>query len=443
MSKTASAKHVAKSSAAAVALKKSLHFFLAASVILSAASYGLSRLFTEDVVIRTQENTWENLSHLWQSYKHYFIKNGRVIRPKNDFDTVSEGQAYAMLRAVWMNDRKTFDEVYSWTETHLSRLQKHQDHLLAWRYGNDGMGGTTILDENPALDADLDYALALFLAAKTWPEGRPPVSTLPYRDKALAVAESIMSRAVFLHPTGELVMMPWPLTGNQDNEREFLVNPSYFSPGHYLIFETESGNRRWGKLAADTYRQINRLLQVGGDSVGQGNIVTVPDWIAMRADGTFAIDPNRGYVSGWDAFRLWWRLRIDQNLTGSTSAKQLIADRLVPFVNRSMDLSGGDVASESDRDGTPRVKYSNPGMSAVYRYATNGTSPNLSRSLQRQAMRYLKNDGENLYFQDNTDYYTNSWAWFAMLEGDYLFPFQKYYPSLAGQPLGREKESLK
>ncbi len=442
MGKTISAKHVSRSSAAAVALKKSLHFFLAAAILFGAGSYGISKLFTEDVVIRSQETTWENMSHLWQSFQHYFIRSGQVIRPKNDFDTVSEGQAYAMLRAVWMNDRKTFDEVYRWTETHLSRFQKYQDHLLSWRYGSDGMGGSTVLDENPALDADLDYAFALFLAAKVWPDGRPPVSTMPYRDKALAVADSIMAKAVLLHPTGELVMMPWPITADQGNEREILVNPSYFSPGHYRIFEAESGNRRWGKLATDTYRQIDRLMLMDGTPAGAGNIVTVPDWITMRSDGSFATDPNRGYISGWDAFRLWWRLRIDQYLTGNTQPERFIVSRLIPFLNKSMDLAGGDVASESNRDGTPRVKYSNPGISAVYRYATVSSSPNLSRSLQRQAMRYLKQEGDNLYFQDNTDYYTNNWAWYAMLEGDYLFPFQKYFRSLGGPVQDVAKEKL-
>ncbi len=440
MGKTVSAKHISRSSAAAVALKKSLHFFFAAAVVFGVASYGLSKLFTEDVVLRSQETTWENLSQLWRSYQHYFIRGGQVIRPKNDFDTVSEGQAYAMLRAVWMNDRKTFDEIYHWTETHLSRLQKFQDHLLAWRYGSDSMGGTTILDENPALDADLDYALALFLAAKAWPDGRPPVSTMPYRDKALAVADSIMAKGVFLHPTGELVLMPWPITGSQGNEKEILVNPSYFSPGHYRLFEAESGNRRWGKLASDTYRQLDRLMQMDGGAAGQ--IVTVPDWIAMRTDGTFVTDQNRGYISGWDAFRLWWRLRIDQYLTGNKLPERLINSRLLPFLNKSMDLAGGDVASESERDGTPRVKYSNPGMSAVYRYATMDISPALSRSLQRQAMRFLKQDGDNQYFQDNTDYYTNSWAWFAMLEGAYVFPFQKYYHALGGAIPDEAKEKL-
>ncbi|MCC8107658.1 MAG: hypothetical protein LIQ30_01150 [Planctomycetes bacterium] len=416
--------HFAKSSQSALALKKTMRFFALAVLLLCALSYGMSRLFTEDVVIRTYENAWENLQSLWTSYKHYFIEDGRVVRPKNNYDTVSEGQAYAMLRAVWMNDRETFDSVYRWTEEHLSRQKRHGDHLLAWRYGQDNLGNYTIQSDTPALDADLDYALALFLANRAWPDGRSPVGTMGYREKAVAVADSIMTKAVHLHPDGELVLLPWPLTGGRDPARDILVNPSYFSPGHYRIFEAETGNRRWGKLASDTYRQVERLLRMDGPD---GVVVTVPDWILMRPDGNFAVDPNRGYVSGWDAFRLWWRLRFDYELGGGRRAEDIIRKRLVPFLDKSMGESGGDVASESDRDGVPTVKYSNSGMAAVYRWAVRDFEPVLARNMERQAMRRLQRDGEYLFFQERDEYYTNSWAWFAVLDGELLFPFGKYY----------------
>ncbi|MCC8115816.1 MAG: hypothetical protein LIP18_01445, partial [Planctomycetes bacterium] len=93
----------------------------------------------------------------------------------------------------------------------------------------------------------------------------------------------------------------------------------------------------------------------------------------------------------------------------------------------SLGESGGDVASESDRDGVPTVKYSNSGMAAVYRWAVRDFEPVLARNMERQAMRRLQRDGEYLFFQERDEYYTNSWAWFAVLDGELLFPFGKYY----------------
>lgn len=66
-------------SAATAALKRSLRFFAAMVVLLGLISVGISRLFTEDVVIRAQESARENLATLWKSYQHYYIQDGRVM----------------------------------------------------------------------------------------------------------------------------------------------------------------------------------------------------------------------------------------------------------------------------------------------------------------------------------------------------------------------------
>ncbi|MCC8181002.1 MAG: hypothetical protein LIP23_08860 [Planctomycetes bacterium] len=399
-------------------LKRSLNFFIFAAIALVALSIFLSTLFTEDVVIKAEQNARESLDIQWNSYQHYYINAGRVVRPKNDFDTVSEGQAYAMMRAVRQNDRAAFDQLYRWTEENLSRLQGFGDHLLSWRYGTDKLGSPHVLDPNPAIDADLDYALALFAAARRWTDGKAPTGMTPYKEKATLVSENIMARAVVLHPNGELVLLPWPTNETGGQEQRILLNPSYWSPGHYRVFEQETGNRRWGKLASDTYRQFGRLLGGVRDPV-----VAVPDWIVMRPDGSFTTDPSRGYVSGWDAFRAWWRVRLDYDLTGNARARELIEGRLAPFLDKSMAESGGEVASESERDGTPTVKRPNPGMTAVYAWAMRDFNPVLSRSLARQSLRRLYQDGDYLYFTDRDDYYTNSWAWLALTESRLAQPF--------------------
>src|SRR5207245_563587 len=52
----------------------------------------------------------------WTGYKHDFIKSdGRVVDHRRNQVTTSEGQAYAMLRAAWLDDRTTFTGVWRWT----------------------------------------------------------------------------------------------------------------------------------------------------------------------------------------------------------------------------------------------------------------------------------------------------------------------------------------
>ena len=92
----------------------------------------------------------------------YVRENGRVVRTDQGGDTVSEGQAYAMLVAVGLGDADTFERVWGWTRDNLQR----PDGLLSWRWA-DGR----VADESSASDADLDAARALVLAGERF--GRP------------------------------------------------------------------------------------------------------------------------------------------------------------------------------------------------------------------------------------------------------------------------------
>src|SRR5687768_9451710 len=60
----------------------------------------------------------------------YVEPDGRVVRRDEGGDTVSEGQAYALLIAVALGDRQRFEAVWSWTRDHLRR----PDGLLSWRW---------------------------------------------------------------------------------------------------------------------------------------------------------------------------------------------------------------------------------------------------------------------------------------------------------------------
>src|SRR5487761_1306276 len=65
----------------------------------------------------------------WAGYREAFIRpEGRVIDPTRGGITTSEAQSYALLRAVWMGDRATFDTAWRWTVAH---LQVRGDGLFA------------------------------------------------------------------------------------------------------------------------------------------------------------------------------------------------------------------------------------------------------------------------------------------------------------------------
>src|SRR5205809_1120934 len=86
------------------------------------------------------------LSDLWQKYKNQYIdpsSHKTVDRQQNNI-TTSEAESYTMLRAVWEDDRITFDNSWNWTK---QNLQRPDDHLFSWLYGKRADGSYGILSE--------------------------------------------------------------------------------------------------------------------------------------------------------------------------------------------------------------------------------------------------------------------------------------------------------
>jgi endoglucanase len=185
----------------------------------------------------------------------YVTAGGRVVRRDQGGDSVSEGQAYAMLLAAATGDRDRFRRVWTWTRTHLRR----RDGLLSsrWRRG-------AIADPQPAADADLDAAYALLLAARRF--GDPQLRRAGVRIGTSVLAHETMSTA--LGPV--LVAGPWAVA-------QGTVNPSYFSPAAFQALARATRDPRWSQLEFAGYRIVDELTASPPD--------IPPDWATVDANG--------------------------------------------------------------------------------------------------------------------------------------------------------------
>jgi endoglucanase len=203
----------------------------------------------------------------------YVAADGRVVRRDQGGDTVSEGQAYAMLLAAAIGDRARFDRVWGWTRTHLQR----DDGLLAWRPG----------DPEPAADADLDAARALHVAGRRF--DRP----------ALVREARRMARAVGARETVPLGGRRVLVAGPWARERA-VVNPSYVAPRTFALL----GQR---DLRASGLRVV-RALQAHRSGLA-------PDWAHATRTGATPIgkpdDPGAQAIFSYDAVRTPIRLAED------------------------------------------------------------------------------------------------------------------------------------
>lgn len=116
-------------------------------------------------VYKMLDKTEVILSDSWQYYLNNFVSNdGQVTDPATGF-TTSEGQSYALIRSLIIEDKKTFDSVWSWTHSHLQF--RNEDKLFSWKWSGDGKTGK-VLDPGSATDADIDIANSLILAGEKW-----------------------------------------------------------------------------------------------------------------------------------------------------------------------------------------------------------------------------------------------------------------------------------
>ena len=218
--------------------------------------------------------------------EEFVAGDGRVVRRDQGGDTVSEGQAYAMLVAAAVGDEQRFDRIWSWTRTELQR----PDGLLSWHWR-----GGRVADEQPAADADLDAADALLRAAGRFE--RPEYARQARR----------ISRAIAEHETveGLLVAGPWAT-------RERVVNPGYIAPGALRTLG-------YGQVADTGLAAIERLLadqRLPPDWARRGQ--TYHSLIPAPAPGTGA-EARYGY----DAARLPLRLAATCDRRSRAIATQL------------------------------------------------------------------------------------------------------------------------
>jgi endoglucanase len=185
----------------------------------------------------------------------YVDGNGRVVRRDQGGDTVSEGQAYALLLAEAAGDHATFGRVWIWTRSHL----QERDGLFAFRANPDG----TVADPQPASDADVLIAWALIRS--TGP------GAAEYHRAGRQVAAAVLAHeTVRRGGTLTLAAGPWA-TGEP-----VTLDPSYWAPAAFEQLADVTQDWRWRDLDDGTIA-LSTELTSGGRALP-------PDW--ARVDST-------------------------------------------------------------------------------------------------------------------------------------------------------------
>jgi endo-1,4-beta-D-glucanase Y len=271
----------------------------------------------------------------------------RVNRVRDDEPgqewTVSEGIAYGMILAVYMDDQDLFDNLWSYEQ-----LWLNANGLMDWKIDQTGK---TRLGTGAATDADEDMAWALVMADKQWGgQGKLRDSYLNFAKKLI---KAMWDREID-HTRAEMVL-PGDSWGGGD-----VTNISYYAPAYYRVFGQVSGNvDGWNKVIDTCYAIINKSLNTkyGNDSNG-----LVPAW----CDSSGA--PKVAYTNApthfqYDSCRVPFRIGLDYCLFGEPRAKAYL-DKLSSFYDK---IGAQNIGDGYNLDGTTRPELvPSYGQAAVF-----------------------------------------------------------------------------
>jgi endo-1,4-beta-D-glucanase Y len=354
------------------------------------------------------------LSSSWELYKKDFInKDGRVIDKTQDSITTSEGQSYAMLRAVWIDDKQTFDFVWKWTQENLQKRQK--DKLFGWKWGQLKNGSYGFLENggnNSASDADSDIAFALILAGRRW-------QNPAYTQQARAILTDMWKTE-----TAKAGNKRYLIAGNwaaQDKTR-IIINPSYFSPYAWRMFAQVDKGHDWDGLITPAYE----LLHNAGTAPlnGQNGSGLPPDWVAANViDGSLSATNIQNLKTdySYDALRTPWRVALDYKWNNSEEAKQYLLKNFA--ILSKLYTSLGYIPGILSHSGDVIDTNENPAVyAAALGYFQLVDKKAADKIYQEKILSLYSNDENG--FKKSIPYYEQNWLWFGTaLYDNYLRSF--------------------
>ncbi|HZS45174.1 MAG TPA: glycosyl hydrolase family 8 [Blastocatellia bacterium] len=344
--------------------------------------------------------TADMLNDSWTAYKGRFIQgDGRVIDLKAEGVSTSEGQSYAMLRAVWVGDQQSFDRILEWSINNLINNAR-PDSLFAWKWGKRDNNSWGVLDSATASDADEDTAFALLLATDRWRDKK-------YEERAQTMLADLWNKET-LESNGRRYLAAG------DGEREGVlvrINPSYFSPLEYRFFAQRDESHNWQSLIDPGYDMVEKTSSVSP-------VKLPPNWAYL--------DPKSGVISvpdsltsqlgdySYDAIRVFWRVALDYRHTKDQRAYNYLSQH-TEWLSRYWSIRK-QWPAELTNDGVPRVDFETLEAYAAVLPAMEISKPGIAQQIYETKLQPNYHDG--LWVRPNTDdayrYYAQNIVWFGL-----------------------------
>lgn len=356
------------------------------------------------VEIRRVDNpgqaTRATLEQAYRSFRDRFVKDGQV-RDASGY-TDARDQASAMLMALWMNDKSTFDRLWGWAQMHLQ-----------------SKGGLLYQSNRPdakpqsATDADTDAALALLLAEKRWNDAS-------YGRFGRAIVQAIWkTEVVEINGAPYLAAGSWAVGDDQ-----VIFAPHTFAPYAYHLFAAADPDHNWWYLLSTNYQLLADVssLPLGGDRAAG----LPPAYVGIdRKTGEYIANPP-GAPAGSDfdatAAQVYWRVGLDAQWHDDGRADSYL--KASRFLRDEWGARGGFVA-EYAHDGTPHGREESLLLESAALPKFLVEDPGAAHALYATKIAHAFNTGNGAaLWGDGQDITVQRWAWLATGAYDQALTYQ-------------------
>lgn len=346
-------------------------------------------------IVRSERTTRDLLHDSWSSYKSRFIQgDGRVVDRSASGTSTSEGQSYALLRAVWVDEHSTFDKILEWTVNNLNANER-QDALFAWKWGHRDDGSWGVYDRATASDADEDIAYSLILAHQRWGDRK-------YLERAREMVRQIWNQETVL-VNGKRYLIAGDRSRTETSAR---VNPSYFAPNAYRAFATVDRDHDWNLVIDSGYEMLEKVSNMS-------RVGLPPNWFNLDlVTGEFRLmDALVGQESdySYDAIRVFWRVALDVRQSGDQRGRDYLAKHL-DWLRRYWRLRKTLPAVISN-DGIARVDFDSLEQYGALLPAFELVAPETATEIYQAKIQTAYRDG---WWGNPDAYYTQNIVWFGL-----------------------------
>lgn len=301
-------------------------------------------LATEDEVQARVQSTYKQLFFGNERTERLFYETADgdgYISGVGSNDIKSEGMSYGMIIAVMMDDKDTFDKLWTFAKTKMQHQEGVKKGYFSWQVSDKPP--YRMIDPNSAPDGEEYFVMALMFAQHRWGNGN---GIYDYETEA----DMILHEMVHKKPGATIRPMIDPvhkqIIFSPDPPAAGFTDPSYHLPAFYELWS------KWAKTDTELWEEVAQISRDYFTLAAHPETGLFTEYASF--DGkpyAVSFNPN-AHLSAFDSFRVIQNIAVDYLWFGKDERHIERVNKLLGFYD-----SQSTIVAVYTHDGKPQVSY--------------------------------------------------------------------------------------